>query len=159
MSFEDAIAVIGKAFNLELKIVQDTTVFEVASEDGSTKVQILLQNASEQKLVLLSADLGEVPPEGREKLLQTMLEANNLFSGTAGSTLALAASSGHARMQRYVAGDDLSNDVMGILEPFIETALVWCRLISNYRPSAEPSDNDPGQWELHGLGGFRMMQV
>ena len=65
--------------------------------------------------MLTSADLGEVPPEGREKLYQTMLEANNMFSGTVGSTLALDAASGSARLQRYVPGDDLANNVMGIL--------------------------------------------
>jgi DNA-binding ferritin-like protein (Dps family) len=91
MSFEDIVAVLGQAFSMELKVVQDTTVFEVVSDDGSTKVQILLQDTGERNLVLLSADLGEVPPEGREKLFQTMLEANNMFSGTVGSTLALDA--------------------------------------------------------------------
>ena len=84
MVFEDIVAVLERAFKLELSVVQDTTVFEVASEDGSTKVQVLLQSVSERKLVLLSADLGEPPPEGCEKLFRTMLEANNLFSGTAG---------------------------------------------------------------------------
>ena len=35
MSFEDIAAVLGQAFGMELKVVQDTTVFEVASDDGS----------------------------------------------------------------------------------------------------------------------------
>ena len=34
MCFEDVVAVLERAFSLELKVVQDTTVFEVASEDG-----------------------------------------------------------------------------------------------------------------------------
>ena len=67
MSFEDIASVLGQAFGLELKVVQDTTVFEVVSDDGRTKVQILLQDSGERNLVLMSADLGEVPPEGREK--------------------------------------------------------------------------------------------
>ena len=137
MSFEDIVAVLGQAFGMELKVVQDTTVFEVASDDGSAKVQILLQDAGERNLVLLSADLGEVPPEGRERLFQTMLEANNMFSGTVGSTLALDAASGNARLQRYMPGDDLANNVMGTLEPFIETALLWSRMIADYRPSVD----------------------
>jgi hypothetical protein len=48
MGFEDVVAVLGQAFNLELKVVQGTTVFEVASDDGGTKVQILLQDARER---------------------------------------------------------------------------------------------------------------
>ena len=137
MSFEDIASVLGQAFGLELKVVQDTTVFEVVSDDGSTKVQILLQDSGERNLVLMSADLGEVPPEGRERLFQTMLEANNVFSGTVGSTLALDAASGNARLQRYMPGDDLANNVMCTLEPFIETALLWSRMIADYRPSVD----------------------
>ena len=137
MSFEDLASVLGQAFGLELKVVQDTTVFEVVSDDGSTKVQILLQDSGERNLVLMSADLGEVPPEGRERLFQTMLEANNMFSGTVGSTLALDAASGNARLQRYMSGDDLATNVMVTLEPFIETALLWSRMIADYRPSVD----------------------
>ena len=48
MVFEDVVAVLGQAFNLELKVVQDTSVFEFVSDDGSAKVQILLQDARER---------------------------------------------------------------------------------------------------------------
>ena len=163
MSFEDLVAVLGKAFGVELKVVQGTTVFEVAGDDGGTKVQILLQDEGERNIVLMSANLGEVPPEGRERLFQTMLEANNTFSGTVGSTLALDAASGNARLQRYMAGDDLANNVMGTLESFIEAALLWSRLIADYRPPAdspgEPDDYPPDEGKLPGLGGFHVMQV
>lgn len=33
MSFDDIVSVLSRAFGLELKVVQDTTVFEVDSED------------------------------------------------------------------------------------------------------------------------------
>lgn len=167
MSFEDIVSVIEQAFGLQLKIVQDTTVFEVASEDGNTKVRVLLQDASEHKLVLMSADLGEVPPEGRERLFQTMLEANNMFSGAGSSTLALDAASMRARLQRYVPGDDLANNVMGMLDSFIDTALIWGRMIADYRPSADSHDdssaelsgNPAEEWTVRGLDSFSMMQV
>lgn len=157
MSFEDVVAVLEHTFGMELKVVQDTTVFEVASDDGGTKVQVLLQDVREHKLVLLSADLGEVPPEGRERLFQTMLEANNMFSGVAGSTLALDAASGHARLQRYVPGDDLANDVTGILDSFIDTALTWSRLIADYRPQAVAEDSNAS--DVPARDDFSMMQV
>jgi hypothetical protein len=140
MVFEDIVAVLERAFKLELSVVQDTTVFEVASEDGSTKVQVLLQSVSERKLVLLSADLGEPPPEGCEKLFRTMLEANNLFSETAGATLALDQTSGRFRLQKYESPDELANDAEGKLVSFIETALVWSRSIADFRPSNEEGD-------------------
>ena len=151
MSFEDIVAFIGRAFSLELKVVQDTTVFEVDSEDGGTKVQVVIQNVSERNAVLMFADLGEPPPDGGERLYRTMLEANNLFEGTAGSTLAFDAATGRFRLQRYESPDELSNDAMAKIESFIETALFWSRAIADFRPSADEADNHSGD--------FHVMQV
>ena len=150
MAFEDIVAVLERAFSLELKVVQETTVFEVASEDGGTKVQVLVQNVDERKLVLLSADIGEPPPEGCEKLFRTMLEANNLFSGTAGATLALDPAAGRFRLQKYESPDELANDAEGRIVSFIETALVWSRSIADFRPSGEEGESP---------GDFRAIQV
>ena len=133
--FEDIIAVLGRTFGIELKIVQDTTVFEVVSEDGGAKVQVLVQDVSERNLVLMSADLGEPPPDGHERLYRTMLEANNLFEGTAGATLALDAATGRFRLQKYDSPDELANDAKARIESFIETALLWSRAIADFRPS------------------------
>lgn len=152
MSFEDIVAVIDRAFKLELKVVEGTTVFEVASEDGGTRVKVLVQEADERKKVLLSADLGEPPPDGGEKLLRTMLEANNLFSGTAGATIALDAASGRVRLQKYESPDELANDTEPKLVSFIETALFWSRSIADFKPSEEePVDT--------GRSDFGMIQV
>ena len=137
MSFDDIVSVLSRAFGLELKVVQDTTVFEVDSEDGSTKVQVVIHYVSERKLVLMSADLGEPPPEGGERLFRTMLEANNLFEGTVGATLALDAVTGRFRLQRYESPDESSNDIKAVVESFIETALFWSRAIADFRPTGE----------------------
>lgn len=151
MIFDDIVGTLERAFKLELKVVEDTTAFEVASADGGTKVQVLVQNADEHKLVLMSADLGELPPSGGEKLLRTMLEANNLFSGTAGATLALDAASGRVRLQKYVPHDDVAVNAETSIVAFVETALFWSRAIADFRPEAggerEPSED------------FGMMQV
>ena len=137
MCFEDIVAVLGRAFGFELKVVQDTTVFEVTSEDGGTKVQVLVQDVGERNLVLMSANLGEVPPDGVERLCRTMLEANNLFEGTAGATLALDAATGRFRLQKYESPDELANDAKEKVESFIETALFWSRAIADFRPSGD----------------------
>ena len=151
MSFEDVVNVLGRAFGLELKVVQDTTVFEVSSEDGGTKVRVLVQDVSERKLVLMCADLGEPPPDGGERLYRAMLEANNLFEGTAGATLALDAATGRFRLQRYESPDELANDAKAKIELFIETALFWGRAIADFRPSGEGPENPSGD--------FHMLQV
>ena len=102
MAFGDIVPILERIFKLELKVVQGTAVFEVASEDGGTKVQVLVQDVSERNLVLMSADLGEPPPDGGETLFRIMLEANNLFGGTAGATLALDAAASVSVERRVV---------------------------------------------------------
>ena len=151
MVFEDIVAVLERAFKLELQVVQGTTVFEVSSEDGGTKVKVLVQDVGERNLLLMSADLGEPPPEGGERLYRTLLEANNLFEGTAGATLALDAATGRFRLQKYEPLDELSNDAKAKVESFIETALFWSRAIADFRPSGDLPEVPPG--------GFHMMQV
>lgn len=165
MVFKDVVAVVERTFGKELAVVQDTTVFEVSGEEGGPRVRILLQDEPARNVVLLSADLGEPPPEGRERLFQTMLEANNLFSGTAGATLALDAATGRARLQAVETPDALANDVEGRLVPFVETALVWARAIADFRPVAAAeaeadSDGGAGEGAAHLTGGgFGMMPV
>jgi hypothetical protein len=117
----------------------------VSSEDGGTKVKVLVQDTGERDLLLMSADLGEPPPDGGERLYRTLLEANNLFSGTAGATLALDQTSGRFRLQKYESPDELANDAEGKLVSFIETALVWSRSIADFRPSNEEGDS-PGDF-------------
>ena len=146
--FEDVVAVLGRAFGLELKAVQDTTVFEVTSEDGGAKVQVLVQGVGERNLVLMSADLGEVPPDGGERLYRTMLEANNLFEGTAGATLALDAATGCFRLQRYESPDELANDAKAKVETFIETALFWSRAIADFRSSGDGPETPSSDFHI-----------
>ena len=148
MCFEDIVSVLERAFGLELKVVQDTTVFDVDSEDGGTKVQVAIHYVSERTLVLMSADLGEPPPEGGERLCRTILEANNLFEGTAGATLALDAATGRFRLQMYESPDELSNDAKAKVDSFIETALFWSRAIADYRPTGEEPEAPPGDFHM-----------
>ena len=148
MAFKDVVAVIEQELGTELAVVQDTTVFEVAGGNGGPRVRILVQDEAERNLVLLSADLGEPPPEGRERLFRTMLEANNLFEGTVGATLALDAATGRFRLQRYESPDEFSNDIKAIVESFIETALFWSRAIADFRPTGEEPEAPSGDFHM-----------
>lgn len=159
MVFKDIVAILERKFNVELAIVEGTTVFEVAGGDGAGLVRVLVQDESERNRVLLSADLGEPPPEGSEKLFRTMLEANNLFSGTAGATLALDGRAGTFRLQRAALPEELANDVDGCLVSFIETALTWRRAIEDFRPGGD-ADEPPRDGGSLGPGaGFGMFPV
>ncbi len=161
MTFEDIVTVLEKALKLQLAVVESTTVFEVSGDEGGAPVRVIVQDESEQHRVLLSADLGEPPPEGAETLFRTMLEANNLFSGTAGATLALDAATGRFRLQKAELPDELANDVEGRFMSFIETALNWRRVIEDYRPTgtgAGAADASGGEGVQPG-GGFGVFPV
>ena len=45
----------------------------------------------------------------------------------------------------------------------IETALLWSRMIADYRPAAdspdEPAEHPSDEWKPQGLGNFHVMQV
>ena len=151
MSFDDIVAALEKAFQLKLKVVDDTTAFEVAGEDGDTRVRVLVQTEDERRLVLMSADLGPLPPEGGEKLYLALLEANNLFAQTAGATLAFDGAARRFRLQKYESPDALAGDAEKKLVSFIETALFWSRAIADFRPS-----DDAGEAETDD---FRMISV
>ena len=148
MSFDEMITVLEKAFRLELKIVDDTTAFEVAEEDGDTRVRVVLQNEDERKVVLMSADLGPPPPDGGEKLYLALLEANNLFAQTAGATLAFDGAARRFRLQKYEPQGDLAEDAEKKLVSFIETALFWSRAIANFRPADGAGEAEPDVFHM-----------
>ena len=158
MRFEEIIGTLEQAFKLKLAVVQDTTVFEAVSEDGATKVRVLVQSVDEHRRVLLSADLGVPPPGSGEQLYRTMLEANNLFTETGGATLSIDAATGACRLQRHVSQDDFAGDAEARLVAFVETALAWSRLIADHRPSAEDGPMSPED-AMPPLGSFHIIQV
>ena len=148
MSFDEMVAVLEKAFQLELKIVDDTTAFEVAGEDGDTRVRVVVQNEAERRLVLMSADLGPLPPEGGERLFLALLEANNLFAQTAGATLAFDGAARRFRLQKYESPDALADDPEKRLVSFIETALFWSRAIADFRPPDDACEAEPDDFRM-----------
>ena len=142
MVFKDYVEVLSKELGVEIETMEDACAFSLGSEDGE-KVEILMQAIEDKGTLLTCADLGEPPPEGRERLFQTLLEANDLYVDTAGAMLSLNQRTGHVRLQRY---DDM--DVLSKLGPssaltvFADTAAAWKKLIADFRdaPSKESDD-------------------
>ncbi len=111
---------------------------------GATAVDIdgnpvILQDAGD--LLLLRAEIGTLPDEGREALLTAILEANHLYSGTGGGTLALEPGVPRLVLQKYTWLDRLDPDtVPDLLARFASTADTWRRLLADYPPPApDPS--------------------
>ena len=101
---------------------------------------VVLQDAGD--LLLLRAEIGDLPDEGREALLTTVLEANHLYAGTGGGTLALAPGVPRLALQTYTWFERLDPDaVPDLIARFAATADSWRRLLADYPPPA--SDETP----------------
>lgn len=153
MTFREYADVLAKELGVEIEVEGDACAVSLGSEEGD-KVEILLQGIGEHGALLTCAELGEPPPEGRKRLYQTILEANDLFSGTAGATLSLNPQNGHVRLQRYDDIDTLARiGLAKALIAFSDTAAAWKRLITDFRDSGNAGESDSA------FGGFSAMQV
>lgn len=133
MTFKEMVDALGKELGMKLEREDDACAVSLGSEEGD-QVTILLQGMDERGMVLTCADLGEPPPEGREALYQALLEANDLYGGTAGATLSLDSRTGHVRLQRFDDMDVLTESGCArALIAFADTAATWKRLVSNFR--------------------------
>ena len=104
------------------------------------------------------ADVGEPPPEGRERLFRTLLESTFMGEGAGGAAFAIDAKSGRVILQRIEASGVL--DLIGfkaMLEKFVNVLEKWRKLVSDFRDVA-PSLDAAGEEESvlmrqYGLGG------
>ena len=133
MTFGELIDVLGKKLGVEIEDAGGAFALEI---DGET---VILQQADDD-LVLVRADLGEIPPERRDAFASAALEANFLYRGTGGSTLAINPNDGHLHLQKYnwLERIDLDN-ALDMLTRFAETVMAWRRLIAE-TPAANEND-------------------
>ena len=102
MSFEDAIAALGKEFDVELSAEDGAVGFGVSSDGGDFEpVNFTLTYEPENEMMLVSADAGEVDLESGDEPLLKMLEANHMYSGTEGATFCLDGS--RAKLERLIS--------------------------------------------------------
>ena len=103
---------------------------EIADEGGATAVEVdgipvILQQAGED-ILLVHADLGEIATDSRDKVLAVAMEANFLYQGTGGATLAVDPRDGHLHLQKYNWLDrlDAEKAVFGLTR-FADTVKAW----------------------------------
>ena len=101
---------------------------EITDEGGAAAVGIdgltVILHQADEELLLLHADLGEVPPAGRDALAVAAMRANFLYQGTGGSTLAINPHNGHLHIQKYNWLDRLDADkALDTLSRFADTSL------------------------------------
>jgi hypothetical protein len=133
MSFKDFIGTLARELGADIEIDNDVCAISLGSAEGD-RIDIVLQGFDRRGMLLATADLGEAPPEGREALYKTLLEANDLFSGTLGATLSLNAANGRVRLQRFDDMDALrAAGVRAAFTVFADTAAVWKRFVADFR--------------------------
>ncbi len=145
MTFGELIDGIGKNLGVEL-----------VDEGGATAVQVdgnvvILQTASDD-LLLIHADIGEIAPENRERVHAAAMEANFLYQGTGGATLAVDPRSGHLYLQKYNWLDRLDAEkAVTILTRFADTVKLWKGLVAETMDRTPAADDD---LPLPGPGNF-----
>ncbi|MBR0458236.1 MAG: type III secretion system chaperone [Victivallales bacterium] len=142
MTFQQYVGVLAKELDVTIETEEDACAFSLESSDGET-IEVLLQGFDERGVLLTYADLGEPPPEGKELLYQTLLEANDFYNSTAGATLSLNSKSGHVRLQRCDDMDTLSSQGPAhALTTFADTAAAWKKIIADFRAAPSHDSNE-----------------
>ena len=137
MTFGELIGGLGKNLGIEL-----------TDEGGATAVEVdgipVVLHAANDDLLLIHADLGEIAPDSRERVLAAAMEANFLYQGTGGSTLAIDSRDGHLHLQKYNWLDRLDAEKAATdIARFAETANVWMKLVAETEAGTPADAEDP----------------
>ena len=108
---------------------------ELVDEGGAAAVQIdgntVILHAAGDDLILIHADLGDIAPESRDRVLAVAMEANFLYQGTGGATLAVDPRNGHLYLQKYNWLDRLDVEkAVESLTRFADTVTTWKELVA-----------------------------
>ena len=155
MTFEKMIEMLGAKLGIELEDAGGAAAVEI---DGTT---VILQDAGE--LLLIRTEIGEIPPDTRASILASAMEANFLYQGTGGATLAVNPVDGKLHIHKYNWLDRL--DVDAVIDAMYKLSTVvaaWRRILSDCRPDTAPGDALPlgdGDEGRQSFGEGAFMQV
>ena len=139
MTFGKLIEDMGKNLGVELVDEGGATVVEV---DGSA----IAIHAAGADLLLIHADIGEIPPENRDRVLAAAMEANFLYQGTGGATLAVDSRNGHLHMQKYNWLDRLdAEEAAEDIANFATSVNEWKKIVVDLRGGASSESADSSE--------------
>ena len=123
MTFEELVEKLGAKLGVEIEDAGGAVAIQI---DGET---VIVQRADDD-LVLLRADLGEIPPDRRDALAFAALEGNFLYRGTGGATLAVNPADSHLHLHKYNWLGRLDVDkALDTLSRFADTVVYWKRFV------------------------------
>ena len=146
MTFENLLEALGKRLGLELENAGGAAAVEI---DG---IAVILQDAGE--LLLLRAEVGEIPEDSKEAILSSAMEANFLYQGTGGATFAVNPEDGRLHIHKYNWMERIDADaVIDALDKLADTAAAWRKILSEFRLAndAPPAEN-PAEASSLGAG-------
>ena len=148
MTFGELIDRIGAKLGVEIEDAGGAVALQI---DGET---VIVQHADDD-LVLLRADLGEIPPDRRDALASAALEGNFLYRGTGGATLAVNPADSHLHLQKYNWLGRLDADkALDMLSRFTDTIVFWKRIVSE-----APAARDDVHFPSYGFSSESFIQV
>ena len=139
MRFEEQIEALGSKIGVPLQVDDEGSC--VLSVDDMT---VTLQSIPESEAAGFWGEIGEPPPQGLEKLLSAMLEANHMFRGTGGATISRDSETGSFFLCRILDLRSLDADAFSMaLERFVNTLEAWIGLVKDYREVAPDAPAEP----------------
>ena len=125
MNFSKIIKKLSTVLDAELENAGGVCGIEI---DG---IPVIMQDCND--LILLRADLGAIPEKNRELLLSASLEANYLYQGTGGCTLAIDGDTDHLCIQRYDFNERLNSadDIAVMVQKFVYACKLWKSMLED----------------------------
>ena len=140
MEYPELVKALGEKLGIELDGADGAVGIDV---DG---VPVILQLAGgrDGDILFSHSDLGATPAERMESLLESALQANFLYQGTGGATVAMNPSDGHLHLQRYDWLARLDADrALDALACFADTVAAWRRILADCRQTAPSKPEQP----------------
>lgn len=139
MRFEEQIEALGKKIGVPLQVDDEGAC--VLSVDDMT---VTLQSIAEIEAAGFWGEIGEPPPQGLEKLLSAMLEANHMFRGTGGATISRDSETDRFFLCRILDLRSLDAEAFAAaLERFVNVLEAWIRLVKDYREMVSEAPDAP----------------
>ena len=150
MTFEKLAEELSAKLGVEIEDAGGAFALDV---DGQTVI-LQLAGGRDGDILLMRADLGEIAPDQRDSLATAALEANWLYQGTGGATLAFNPNDEHLHLHRYDWLDRLDSDkALEALSRFAETAAAWRRIAAEM-PVQKPAGEDGHDYPIRDNGDF-----
>jgi uncharacterized protein (DUF3820 family) len=103
--------------------------------------EFAIHDLPEEGLLLVTADLGHVPPGDAGNLFRLMLEAQHNFRATAGATFSIDGERDCFTLARVIPSATLDEDVLfREVERFVNLFEAWTHIIRNYEGHKEVNE-------------------